>query len=332
MLNHNGKIYQDKNTLLFSAQNRAFSYADALFETIRIVKFIKQNTKQNTINYSIPLWNYHFERLSKGMQAFGYDKLESDFLKNEILKMTTLTIPINESKENLIMDFKARLTVFRSEGGLYTPTTSQVEFVIVLQEIEKLKYLGKSFENTNFDTITLGNLEKLQKSYVFFDELPLFPSRFSAFKKIDALPYILAGKYKKEQNAEEVFLINSNGKIAEAGAANVFILDKKLSKPKNNQLHFITPPLSEGSVMGTMRNFVIENKNKYKNNTKDNFNITFQEKKITKEELNQAEIIFTTNAIQSIQIIKITTQKQVELMEKWINEVNCNLRFSVRRM
>ncbi|WP_338791349.1 aminotransferase class IV [Bernardetia sp. MNP-M8] len=308
MLNHNGKIYQDKNTLLFSAQNRAFSYADALFETIRIVKSIKNKS----INYSIPLWDYHFKRLSKGMEAFGYDKLESDFLKDEILKTVYLTIPINIGK-NGVADFKARLTVFRSEGGLYTPTSSTPEFVIVLQEIPKINFLSK---NSN-------DLETIQKSYIFFDELPLFPSAFSPFKKADALPYVLAGKYRKEQQVDEVFLLNNQNRIAEAGAANVFILDRKLSKKRNkenNQFHFITPPSSEGGVMGTMRNYLLDRQ--LKNYSKTKFEISIEEKSITKQELNQAEIIFTTNAVQSIQIIKITTQKQLEIMIDWINEVN----------
>ncbi|WP_338813966.1 aminotransferase class IV [Bernardetia sp. Wsw4-3y2] len=308
MLNHNGKIYQDKNTLLFSAQNRAFSYADALFETIRIVKSIENES----INYSIPLWDYHFERLSKGMEAFGYDKLESDFLKDEILKTATLTIPINTG-ENRVADFKARLTVFRSEGGLYTPTSSTPEFVIVLQEIPKINFLSK---NNN-------DLETLQRSYVFFDELPLFPSTFSPFKKTDALPYVLAGKYRKEQQADEVFLLNNQNRIAEVGAANVFVLDRKLSNERNkenNKLHFITPPSSEGGVMGTMRNYIVDRE--LKNYSKTKFEISIEEKPITKQELNQAKIIFTTNAVQSIQIIKITTQKQLEIMIDWINEVN----------
>lgn len=315
MLNHNGKIYQDKNTSLFSAQNRAFSYADALFETIRIVAYRKQNSKNNsqndTVNYFIPLWNYHFERLSKGMHAFGYDKLESDFLENEILKTIDLTIPI---KNKLLIDFKARLTVFRSEGGLYTPTNSKSEFVIVLQEIDKLNY---------FDS---KNIEKLQKSYIFFGELPLFPSSFSAFKKIDALPYVLAGKYRKEQQIDEVFLLNNYDRVAEAGAANVFILDKKKSNQEGNKLHFITPPSSEGGVMGTMRNYLLDNQidNKVAKQLKnqDNFEISIEEKPITKTELNQTEIIFTTNAVQSIQIIKIKTQTQLEIMKNWINKMN----------
>ncbi len=306
MLNHNGKIYHDKNTLLFSAQNRAFSYADALFETIRIVKSIENES----INYSIPLWDYHFKRLSKGMKALGYDKLEGDFLKDEILKTVSLTIPVNIDK---IADFKARLTIFRSEGGLYTPTSSTPEFVIVLQEIPKINFLS---ENSN-------DLETLQKSYIFFDELPLFPSAFSPFKKADALPYVLAGKYRKEQQVDEVFLLNNQNRIAEAGAANVFVLDRKLSNERNkenNQLHFITPPSSEGGVMGTMRNYLLDRKLKSYNKTK--FEISIEEKSITKQELNQAEIIFTTNAVLSIQIIKITTQKQLEIIKSWINEVN----------
>ncbi|AFM05526.1 branched-chain amino acid aminotransferase/4-amino-4-deoxychorismate lyase [Bernardetia litoralis DSM 6794] len=298
MLNYNGKIYTDKNTPLFSAQNRAFSYADALFETIRI--------RNNNLNYSIPLWDYHFKRLSKGMAAYGYDKLASNFLKNEILK-TAYSIKSTKS------DFKARLTVFRGEGGLYTPTNSNAEFVIVLQEIPKL---------TIFDTNTIENLENFQRSYVFFDELPLFFSNFSAFKKTDALPYILAGKSRKEQQADEVFLLNNNDKIAEAGAANVFILDTKISNPNNskqNQFHFITPPTSEGGVMGTMRNYILDN---YKVDNQNKVEISIEEKTITKTELNQSEIIFTTNAVQSIQIIKITTQKQLEIMKNWINEMN----------
>lgn len=310
MLNHNGKIYQDKNTPLFSAQNRAFSYADALFETIRIIKSIKNDT----INYSIPLWEYHFKRLSKGMQAFGYEKLESDFLKNEILKLFTLTIPTNSIIKNSNTDFKARLTVFRSEGGLYTPTSSESEFVIVVQEIPKLNY---------FDTNKLDVLEELQKKYVFFEELVLFPSDFSAFKKTDALPYVLAGKYRKEQQADEVFLLNNQGRIAEAGAANVFILEEKNNDIENNTLHFLTPSVFEGGVMGVMRNFLLDNYGYHlKNDTQKNIEISIEEKSITKEELNQAQIIFTTNAVQSIQIIKIQTQKQLKSMAKWINEVN----------
>lgn len=298
MLNHNGKIYKDKNTLLFSAQNRAFSYADALFETIRVVN--------KDFVFSIPLWDYHFKRLSKGMEAFGYDKIESDFLKNEILK----TINSSFSTTETTTDFKVRLTVFRSEGGLYTPTNSNSEFVIVVQEISKLI----AFDSNEGDF----ELQKLQKSYVFFDELPLFPSNFSPFKKVDALPYILAGKYRKEQQADEVFLLNNFGRIAEAGAANVFILDKKLSNQKENKFHFITPPASEGGVMGTLRNYLLEQK--LANQT--NFEITFEEKTITKEQLNQSEIIFTTNAVQSVQIIKIRTQNQIKMIRKLIEKVN----------
>ena len=305
MLNHNGKVYTDKNRLLFSAQNRAFSYADALFETIRIVK-------NNNSNYFIPLWNYHFKRLSEGMQAFGYDRLESNFLKNEILKTVEFANSIQKKKDKSeieITDFKARLTVFRSEGGLYTPTTSQSEFVIVLQEIPKL-----TNPLDNFD------LEKSQKNYIFFDKLPLFPSAFSAFKKVDALPYILAGKYRKQEQADEVFLLNNQGRIAEAGAANVFILDKNLSDQNKNKLHFITPPASEGGVMGTLQNYLLDKIKEINENS--NFEITFEEKSILKKELNQSEIIFTTNAVQSIQIVKITTQKQVEIMKRLIEKVN----------
>ncbi len=312
MLNHNGKIYQDKNALLFSAQNRAFCYADALFETIRVVNKGSNSSIPFSIPFFIPLWNYHFKRLSTGMKAFGYDKLESDFLKNEILKTVNSSLPTNENS-----DFKARLTVFRSEGGLYTPTNSESEFAIVLQEISKISNpLINKLDNFN----DFG-LEKLQKNYVFFDDLPLFPSAFSAFKKVDALPYVLAGKYRKEKQADEVFLLNSFGRIAEAGAANVFILSTHLSNQIENKFHFITPLSSEGGVMGTLRNYLLDNIKEI--NEQSNFEIMIEEKTITKEELNQSQIIFTTNAVQSISIVKITTQKQVEVMRELIEKVNC---------
>ena len=66
--------------------------------------------------------------------------------------------------------------------------------------------------------------------------------------------------------------------------------------------------------MGTLRNYLLDNENK--------FEISIKEKIITKEQLNQSEIIFTTNAVQSILIIKITTQKQIEMMKNLIEKVN----------
>ena len=285
MLNHNGKLYTDKNTPLFSAQNRAFSYADALFETLRVVR-------KNTGEYSIPLWKYHFERLSKGMQAFGYNALESDFLEQEIIKTAKFS-----EKQNAESDFKARLSVFRSEGGLYTPTNSDSEFVIVLTEVPKL-------------TINLSF--PIQKKYVFFDELPLFPSAFSSFKKTSALPYILAGKYRKEHQADEVFLLNDKGRIAEAGAANVFILDNE--KSNEAALRFLTPPASEGGVMGTLRKYLLEHQKE--------LNIVITEQSITKQQLEHSEIIFTTNAVQSVQLIRISKNDQVGKMNGFIEKVN----------
>lgn len=129
----------------------------------------------------------------------------------------------------------------------------------------------------------------------------------------------MAGKYRKQQNADEVILLNNKGRIAEAGAANIFIL----ATEDNNQFTFITPPASEGGVMGAMRNFLVDN---YPNNLKNKdfqvYKIAIKEQSITPTELNQTEIIFTTNAVQSIQLLKITTQKQIEIIKKWIHEVN----------
>ena len=76
MLNYNGSLFPDNDPIL-NASNRAFRYGDGLFETMRVV------------NGKIPLFNYHFERLLRGMKALKINApsyINVHYFKNEVLK------------------------------------------------------------------------------------------------------------------------------------------------------------------------------------------------------------------------------------------------------
>ena len=54
--------------------------------------------------------------------------------------------------------------------------------------------------------------------------------------------YVLAAIYAKEDNVDDVLLLNEKNKVIESTNANLFILDKDGS--------LITPPLSDGCLEG----------------------------------------------------------------------------------
>jgi len=111
-LNINGRIYP-ANSRLFGTGNRAFRYGDALFETIRI------------INGEACFLSDHFSRLKYGMTVLKMnipDFFEELYFENEIKELLV--------KNGITEGGRVRLTVFRNDGGLYTPETNDVSYVL----------------------------------------------------------------------------------------------------------------------------------------------------------------------------------------------------------
>ena len=119
-----------------------------------------------------------------------------------------------------------------------------------------------------------------------FTDVPKPCNYLSNIKTCNSLPYVMAGIFKAQNNLDEVFLLNQNGYLCEAGSSNVFVW---------YQNHLYTPALSEGCVEGVMRQVVI--------NIARKNNIPVTEAQINPEILYEADEVFLTNAGRGIQTV-----------------------------
>ena len=261
-INYNGNIIP-ANQAIFTANNRAFKYGDSLFETIRV------------FDGKMPFLSYHLDRLNEGMKLLGltppnlpegegfnniflpFGEVRRGYFLNEINKLT-----------NKKGNYRIRLTIFRNDGGLYTPKDNSIQFLI------ENTSLSQSSFSLNNKGLSLGITE-----YQLLSGNPI-----SHLKTGNSLPYILAALEKENNNYDDILIQNNKGQIAEALSANLFLI-------MNNKI--ITPLLNSGCVAGTMRRFLLE-KNK----------ASFKEKNIKINKLIEAEGAFLTNAIQGIKWIK----------------------------
>jgi aminodeoxychorismate lyase len=250
MINLNGSLFEDKDPIL-TAQNRAFRYGDGLFESIRV------------FNGKMPFYNYHFDRILRGMKALKMNipsYFNPHYIKNEISK----TI---ENQPNS----RVRLSVYREDGGFYTPATNNINFLIESSTLPESKYL------LNDLGLTIG----------VFTDYKLRQTPTSAFKTSNSLPYVLAGIFAKENSFEDVLMLNTEGAVAEGISSNIFIV-------KENKL--ITPSLSMGCVGGIMRQIIFEIAQEQE--------ISCVESNITVQDVAEADEVFYTNAMQGIRWVE----------------------------
>ena len=117
MINYNGAILS-KEEMKLTYDNRAFKYGDSIFETIKIK------------NGRVVFWEEHYFRLMASMRMLRMEiplSFTLEFLQEEILKTT-------KEFENQGL-LRVRLSVFRKDGGFYTPETNEVDFLIEVQEL-----------------------------------------------------------------------------------------------------------------------------------------------------------------------------------------------------
>ncbi len=103
-------------------------------------------------------------------------------------------------------------------------------------------------------------------------------------KSLNYLDNILAKMAAVKAGAEEAVLLNSKGHVAEASAANIFLVTGR---------GLATPRIADGALPGIMRQKVIT--------LAEKLNITVEERIITAEELESAAEIFLTNSLIKIQ-------------------------------
>ena len=121
-INYNGNII-DASQPVFTAANRAFRYGDAVFETIRLMQG------------EILFFEKHLNRLSRSMELLGMNSNDDLTFHNLYLSIRHLD-QVNCLKGN----GRIRLEVFRNDGGLYTPQSNDVSYIIETSSVTNKEY------------------------------------------------------------------------------------------------------------------------------------------------------------------------------------------------
>jgi branched-subunit amino acid aminotransferase/4-amino-4-deoxychorismate lyase len=241
--------------------NRAFCYGDGIFETIRCLN-------------SQPLFfDKHYQRLRDAAFHLKIDfpaEFTEDFFRQQIYSLL--------QRNRIYKGARARLSVFRADGGLYTPQDNTAKFLITVEALSTEKF-------------------ELNQSGLHIDiykEIVKPVNLFSGFKTSNALLFVMAGIWKKESQIDDCLILNQNGLIIEALASSIYLV-------KNNIL--VTPSVESGCVEGTMRRTIFEL-------AKENNIQVVESEGFGESHLINADEIFISNAIAGIQWVGAYKEKR----------------------
>lgn len=247
-----------------ATNDRGFLLSDGLFETIRVYQGKPFALKE------------HWARLTKAAEVLelpielSYEKTEK--IITELLDLNTL----KGAEANL------RLTITRGTGprGLNYPDDTKPTVMIAA-----FPYVAHTIHPAN---VTISTIRRNEYS-------PL-----ANIKSLSYLDNVLARREAVKQHFDEAILLNTQGNIVEASAANIFLVTK------NDIL--VTPRLEDGALPGITRQMVL--KLAAKNH------IRTEERSIQPKELLTAKEIFLTNSIIEIQAIKQIQDRTLHCDEK----------------
>jgi len=253
LLHCNGELLP-ANTPLVTANNRGLRFGDGLFETIKV------------INGDMPLGILHMERLQRGLEVLqitlppAYTRA---YIMQSILDLC--------KRNNVERAGRVRLTIIRGNGTLYT-TEDTYATVIIQAEPLTADYLQLNETGFKLDIYT-----DVKKSCDILANL----------KSNNYLPYVMAALYSRQQQLNDCLVLNTHGRICDAGIANLFWIH-------DNTIY--TPPLSEGGVAGVMRQYLINrlSASEYK----------IQEQPCTVYDIQTADEVFLTNALYGIRWVQ----------------------------
>ena len=277
MINLNGTLLSETPPSL-TANNRGFLYGDAVFETL------KHTTTQALY------WEDHYFRLMASMRIFGMEiplEYTPDFFEKEFLR----TI---KGQSTAAPAWRIRLTVFRNDGGRYTPTTHQVSFLIQSTPLEQATYPQPANEYV---------VDLYKDHYVQ-------PSMLSNLKSNNKALQVLGSVFAQRQELDNCILLNDRKEVTEALNGNLFLLF-------GDTLH--TPPLTSGCLDGIMRKQLMR--------LSDKLSLKVEERAITPFELQRADELWVTNTIVGISPVvryrRKTYQNQVAI--KALDLLNSNI-------
>ncbi|SHG07491.1 branched-chain amino acid aminotransferase [Flavobacterium micromati] len=275
MINFNGNIVSQDATVL--TNNRAFLYGDGVFETIKI------------LNNKILFLEDHYFRLMSSMRVVRMEipmNFTMEYLEEQILSVV--------NANSIQSSSRARITVYRNDGGYYLPRNNSISFLISAVALEN----------------TLYTIEKINYEVDLYKDFYITKQLLSSIKTTNKIINITGSIFASENGLDNCLLLNDSKNVVEALQGNIFML-------LGNKL--ITPPISEGCLNGVMRKQVL-------NVAKKIENLEVVEEVISPFDLQKADELFITNVIKGIQPItqyrkkSFATNKSIELLEK-LNEM-----------
>ncbi len=279
MININGRLVAEEEANI-SIKNRGLYYGDAVFETIRV------------IHGKIIFWEDHYFRFMASMRIMRMEipsNFSPEFLEEEILQVL---------KENNLENSPARIrfTVFRKEGGFYTPATLEVDYLITAEELSNPFYLLPDEEY---------EVELFKDHYINSGLL-------STIKTNNKAVNVLGSIFALENEFKNCFLLNENKSIVEALNANIFVVkDRKIK----------TPPLTDGALNGIIRKQILAI-------VKTMSELEIEEASISPFELQKADEIFLTNVVAGIQ--PVTKYRKKRYVTEVAGEILAKLNVKAR--
>lgn len=196
-----------------SSADRAVHYGDGLFETLR---FNAQG--------EIPLWRYHFARLSQGLDALHFP-----IASQELIVQAMKALPMTERQS------AGKLIVSRGVATRGYAIPQHPTILLLWQSFSAPSWAIERFPQgfkTEFSTLRLARQPALQ-----------------GIKHLNRLEQVLA-RHALPMDCQELILCDTSGFVIEGCMSNVFML-------KKGQLY--TPALRQSGVNGVIRRWLMEN-------------------------------------------------------------------------
>lgn len=279
--NLNGYLIRNKH-LGIQVNNRGLNYGDGIFETIKY--------SRKRFNF----WEDHYFRLMASMRIVRMD-IPMSFSPEYLEEQMRLTLNANGLEEATA---RVKILVVRKAGGLYTPETNEIDFLITVEAFEH-------------DTYTL-NPEGLKVD--LFKDYYKLSGLLGNLKSTSAMLYGIAGIFAKENGLDDAILLNEKKEVIESISSNLFML-------KGNQL--FTAPLSSGCLKGVMRKQVIE--------IAPQMDLEVKEESFSPFALQKADEVWLTNAIHGVKWVGQYRKKVYgnEKAQEMIKKLNVKLALSL---
>ena len=279
MVNINGRIVANSNAFL-NFFNRGFTYGDAVFETIKV-------------NSERPIfWEAHYFRLMASMRMLRMDipmHFTPEFLESEIISLV-------KSYGQSSLSYRVKLYVHRKPGGLYTPSSNEIEYAITIDDLCSDLYI---ISEDDYEV-------ELFKDYL------IAPNLLSTLKTNNKIVNVVGSIFAKENNYANCFLLNTNKHVIEALNGNLFLVQGNTIK---------TPPITDGCLKGIIRQKIIDI-------IKSDSDLTLEEVSISAFELQKSDEIFITNVVCGIQPVTKYRKKRFDsfVSKSLLNKLNIKLR------